>query len=185
MRSRKELNFIYSIIAAISIIIIISVFIAYQNTNKFNKFEDPGKRYSIKYPVDWKVEESKNGAAVIFSSPKENKLDMFSDNVNIVVQDISSNPMGIKKYSEIAIKQMQIVFGDNLEIKESESITLGGREGYKFVFNGKGAQVELGYKSVWTIDGLTAYQITYTSLASMYNNHIKEADRMIKSFKIH
>jgi hypothetical protein len=138
----------------------------------------------MKYPTSWSLEKDKNNAAVIFYSPEENELDFFMENVNVVVQDIARNPMDIDKYSSTAIKQMEAVFGDNLIIIESEPMYFADREGYKFVFKGKTPETELQYMSVWTISGLTAYQVTYTALASQYERHLPKVKKMIGSFRL-
>lgn len=151
---------------------------------RFNQYTDDRHNFSIKYPVSWSLEINKNNAAVIFYSPKEGDLDFFRENVNVVVQDIARKSMNIKKYSSTAIKQMEAVFGDNMIIIESGPMYFSGHEGYKFVFRGKTSETELQYMSVWTINGLTAYQVTYTALASQYERHLPNAKRMIRSFRL-
>jgi len=59
-----------------------------------------------------------------------------------------------------------------------------GQSGHKLDFLGKGPETDLHYMSIWTIDGLTAYQVTYTSLASQYEHYISKVKRMLRSFRI-
>ena len=151
-----------------------------------NEYHSKAGGFSIRYPVTWSFQENTGGAAVIFFSPKANELDFFKENVNIVVQDISQAPMeaGDKTAVVSAIKQMQIVFEDNFVIIESGPTFIAGQVAYKLIFLGKGPDTELKYMSVWTIKGLTAYQITYTALSSQYDLYIKEMKRMVSSFRI-
>jgi len=181
---RKKHKIITGIVAGIGIILILSVAWVTSREYRFKRYKNNRNNFSIKYPASWALEENINGAAVIFYSPQENDLDYFKENVNVVVQDISRNPLNLKEYSELAIEQMEVVFEENLIILDSAPAFIADQAGYKFVFIGKGPETDYKYMSVWTIDGLTAYQVTYTALASQYERHLSNAKRMIRSFRI-
>lgn len=147
-------------------------------------YENGQYGFALKYPASWSFAENQGGAAAIFYSPRENALDIFQENVNIVVQDISQNPMSLEKYTETAITQMQAVFGTNLEILDSSPVFIDNRPAHRFIFIGKGPGGNLQYQCRWTLAGTTAYQITYTAIASGYQRHLPQAERIMKSFKI-
>lgn len=147
-------------------------------------YENGQYGFALKYPAAWSFAENQGGAAAIFYSPKENALDIFRENVNIVIQDISQNPMGLDKYTETAITQMQAVFGTNLEILDSSPTSIDNRPAHQFVFIGKGPDGNLQYQCRWTLAGTTAYQITYTAIATGYQRHLAEAERILGSFRI-
>ena len=184
MDKRKKQNIIIGLTACLGIILILSVAWVVSKEHRFKKYHNKRKGFSISYPVTWSFQENSGGAAVIFFSPQENDLDFFRESVNVVIQDISSNPLNLKAYSALAIKQMELVFEDNLVILERGPIRIADQAGYKFVFIGKGPDVELRYMSVWTLDGLTAYQVTYTALSSHYDRYISKMKKMIRSFRI-
>ena len=184
MNSRQKKNLIFNIAAGIGIIAIGITSWIFFNHYRFNQYTNDQHNFSIKYPASWTLGENINNAAVIFYSPQETELDIFRENVNIVVQDISKNPLSLKRYSKTAIRQMEAVFSNNMMILESEPMFFAGQEGYKFVFTGKTPETELQYMSVWTITGLTAYQVTYTALASQYDRHLPKVKRMIRSFHL-
>src|SRR5262245_23947398 len=73
-------------------------------------YENKDYGISMKYPGDWVLEENVEGTLAIFSSTKENSMDIYQESVNLVVQDLSSNPMDLNKYSETAVKQLMGVF---------------------------------------------------------------------------
>ena len=185
MRSRKELNIIYAVVGLISFGIILTVLFFHFNQNKFNRYEDPQKRFSILYPEDWSVQENSNPeVAVLFSSPKESEMDIFSDNVNIVVQDLRKNPVQIDEYTAIAINQMNVVFGEDVRVLVSEPARLSGRSGYNYEFVTNSIGGELRFKIVWTVVGLTAYQVTFSSQPANFDLYLGKINKMIKSFKI-
>lgn len=147
-------------------------------------YENAQYGFALKYPAAWSFGENQGGAAAIFYSPKENALDIFKESVNIVVQDISQKPMTLEKYTETAIGQMNAVFGTNLEILVSTQISIDNRPAHQFIFIGKGPDGNLQYQCRWTLAGTTAYQITYTAIASGYERHLAEAERIMNSFRI-
>jgi hypothetical protein len=106
--------------------------------------------------------------------------------VNVVVQDISAKPMELKAYTELAIRQMEAVFGENFLILESVPTSVSGQSAHRLVFIGKAVDPEpdLKYMSVWLLDGATAYQITYTAIASQYDRYVAKMKRMVSSFRI-
>jgi len=175
---------ISGIAAGVGIFLILSVAWVASKDYRFKRYKNEENNFSIKYPALWAYEENINGAAVVFYSPQENDLDFFKESVNVVVQDIAGNPMEIKDYAKLAIKQMEAVFGENMIIIESEPIFFANRSGYKLVFVGKGPETDLRYMSVWAIEGLTAYQVTYTSLNTQYEHYVSKVKRMLRSFRI-
>ena len=184
MQSRQRQKIIFGLIGSIGVVLTLAVLILYSKEYWFLKYHSNRYGFSVRYPAQGALTENKDGAAVIFSSPMATKLDTFSENVNIVVQDISSRPMDLQKYTQTAIHQMQVVFEQNLEIVESSPAMLAGLPAHKFVFIGKGPDTELQFMSVWTLDDLTAYQVTYTAPSSGYAQYLVKAQGIINSFSL-
>lgn len=171
-------------VSGIGILLIVIVIWTAGQEYRFREYRNEQKKFSLKYPALWAFEENKNGAAVIFFSPVETELDFFRENVNVVVQETLGEPMTLKKYSDLAIKQMELVFEKNFVLLESVPIRFAGREGHKIVFLGKGPDTELKYMCVWTLEGVRAYQLTYTALSSQYDRYLSEMKWMVRFFRI-
>lgn len=184
MQRRQKQTIIASVTAAIGLALILTVGWFFVKPYWSLGYENAQYGFALKYPAAWSFAENQGGAAAIFYSPKENALDIFKESVNIVVQDISRNPMTLEKYTETAIAQMNAVFGINLEILVSTQISIDNRPGHQFIFIGKGPDGNLQYQCRWTLAGTTAYQITYTAVASGYERHLAEAERIMGSFRI-
>ena len=184
MQRRQRQTIIAIVTGAIGLILILTVGWFFVKPYWSLGYENAQYGFALKYPAGWSFAENKNGAATIFYSPKESALDIFQENVNIVVQDISQNPLTLQKYTEIAIDQMQAVFGINLEIVDSSPTFIDGHPGHQFAFIGKGPEGNLQYLCRWTLIETTAYQITYTAIASGYERHLAEAERIMGSFRI-
>jgi hypothetical protein len=184
MKKRDLLIFSYGFVAGIGLIIAsLSVWHMYSET-RFVKYEHPTGFFRMTYPPNWTLIENEGGAAAIFYSPLENELDIFKENVNIVIQDLSKNPMPLKQYTKTAINQMKVVFKEGMNIVESTPTYLSGMEAHKFVFEGSGPDGDLRFMSIWTVKGETAFQFTYTALKTEWDEYKTKADKMAKSFRI-
>ena len=183
MQRRKHLNFVFGMVSLAGVVLMAVIFILVGKEYIFQPYENQGAGFKIEYPRDWTREENQNGAAVIFYSPLDNKLDYFRDNVNIVVQDLQK-PMTLSEYSDLAIKQMEGVFTTNFQVTESVVATLSGRPAHKLVFTGKGPDTELKYYIVWTLDETKAYQVTYLAFPSAYEKYLPKVEKMISSFRL-
>jgi hypothetical protein len=177
----KRLN---KIIIWLSVLVFIFL-IAFLAQHAMPIYVDKVNKFSMRFPATWKKVENRDGAAVIFISPLQNKLDIFPENVNVVVQDISGNIMSLEDYTRTAIMQVQVVFKDSIQITQSEGTYLSGHPAYKFVYIGKGPETEFKIMHVWTVVGTTAYQITYTALASQFDQYIDQVNKMVDSFRLH
>ncbi len=184
MQRRRKQTIITIISGAIGLVLILTVGWFFAKRYLSLEYENAPYGFALKYPAAWSFAEDQGGAAAIFYSPKETALDIFQENVNIVVQDISQNPMSLEEYTETAITQMQAVFGTNLEILDSSPIFIDNRPAHRFIFIGKGPDGDLQYQCRWTLTGTTVYQITYTAIASGYERHLPQAERIMKSFRI-
>jgi len=82
-----------------------------------------------------------------------------------------------------------------IEVVESESIMLSGKPGYRFSYvetmgktrrrsqkTGEDEHIQLMH--VWTIQDDRAYQITFSTLDTKYEEYLGKVNAMIKSFKI-
>lgn len=166
-----------------SVGLIAAVALMFWHSRRFREYRSAEDGFSVKYPVRWDIKEDQVGAAVIFVSPLENKLDVFRENVNVVIQNFSPHPVTLEEYTQIAIDQMKFTLRDNMTILESSSFYLGDEDGRKFVYLGKGDGTELKFMHVWTVIDSKAYQITFAALASQFDKYLPQAEKMIQSFE--
>ena len=132
-----------SVIAALAIIFVIwlSGF-----GRGYRRFVDPKGGFTMSYPARWEKMVGANGTAVLFLSPPSTPLDIYRENVNIVVQDTSRNPLELKDYSELAVTQMKAVFKSNLSVIEDKSVWFAGQPGHKFMYIGYSPDQEVSLK---------------------------------------
>ena len=179
---RQRQNLIFTIAGSIGVFLIIligiSVFVS-QRTIKYTH-----DRFTVSYPADWRMAENYHEAAVVFQTPQANALDTFYENVSIVIQDLRANPLSLRKYSEIAVDQVKAVFENNIIVLEEQSTYLSGQAGFKFVYVGRGEELDIQMMSIWTVKDEFAYQINFTATAASYDKYWPKVEALIKSFRI-
>jgi hypothetical protein len=146
-------------------------------------YDSPDYGIRIKYPADWTKQEQVMGMVVAFLAPRESGSDVFQENVNIIVQDLSDQPMTLAEYTELSIAQIEQFITD-ASILDSSAVTLAGIPGHKVVLTGRQGQYDLKWMQVWTVQNNKAYVISYTAEISKYSTFLGTAQEMIDSFEI-
>lgn len=123
------------------------------------------------------------GTAAIFLSPHESASDVFRENLNVLVQDISAQPMTLSEYTDMSVDQISQFITD-LDILESGETTLAGNPAHKAVYTGKQGVYDFKWMQVWFIKDNKAYVITYTSEIDTYADYLETVQEMIRSFEI-
>ncbi len=91
-----------------------------------------GKNFEMLYPASWAKQEKSN--AIFFLTPKENEKDLFQENVNLMLQDLSQQPMSIEQYTELTKKQVIDNFGTSA-IVSLKNTTIAGQQAKEFIYN--------------------------------------------------
>jgi len=123
------------------------------------------------------------GAIVAFIAPREGASDVFQENVNILVQDLSAQPMTLDEYTQLSVSQIGQVITDS-NILDSSAVTLAGIPGHRVVYTGKQGQYDLKWMQVWTMQNNKAYVISYTAETGKYSTFLGTVQEMIDSFEI-
>lgn len=189
MLSRRQQIFVTIIAGSIGIALILTVAWFYTKQFRMTRYTSKTYGFSLKYPADWSVIENRDGVAAVFLSPPETEMDRFRENAAIVIQkipDISTKPMDLARYTQVAIRQMRVVFDKNLEVVESEPDVLSGYPAHRFIFIGRGPDgTELQMMIMWTLVDDVAYQIAFNAQnISQYEKFMPRVEGIFKSFQI-
>ena len=142
-------------------------------------YTDPTNKFSMQYPKEWSQKAQNN--AILFLSPRADANDQFQENVNIMLQDLSAQPMTLEQYTDFSKKQLVEAFGANAIVSEGAA-TLAGQKTHYFVYNMTYQGHSLKIKGEWFIKGKTAYLFTYTAEPSQYAKYEETATAIINSF---
>lgn len=185
MNKRLKQKTIFFCTAGAGVLLILIIFGMILRSERFVKYEDLLQGFSIQYPEDWAAIKESMETAVIFRSPLVNDLDVFQENVNVVVQSLDpENPQDLSEYTQKAIKQMEVVFEEKLTVLESKPTFLAGRPAHRFFYRLEIPQGDFRILHIWTVAGLRAYQVTYTASSQQFDNFIQKVNKMVRSFKL-
>lgn len=140
---------------------------------------------SLQYPSDWELDETGNmGTTVILTSQQDDDDDMFRENVNVIIQDLSAYPgMTLEQYRDVSEKQLKGIF-QNYKLLDNTIETVDGKQRLHFLYTGEQEGYTLKFEQYgWIIDG-SAYIITFTTEKSMYNIYKETGQRILNSLQI-
>jgi len=118
--------------------------------------------FSIHYPATWKLDTSgKMGTSFALFSPSESEQDKFSENVNLISQDLKGHDLDLNKYVEISEGQIKTMIS-NSNVVESKRIKKGSSEFHKMIYTGDQGAFHLQFEQyVWVMND-RAYILTFT-----------------------
>jgi serine/threonine-protein kinase len=143
-------------------------------------YVDKLNNFSMDYPRDWKELSTPNGVA--FLRPKEDTTDKFQENVNLLIQDLSDQPMTLEQFNAYNKKQLN----DNIGASANLSIqpaTLAGQNAEIAYWNMTYQGIPLKIEQYWFVKGKKAYVFTYTAQPAKFIKYENIAIRLIKSFR--
>lgn len=139
--------------------------------------------FTIEYNSNWELNTTEtNGADVVLFTELE-KNDTFRENVNVLVQDLKGMNMTMEKYVTLSEEQIKTLVSDS-KIMVSKSVNDKGKRYHMIVWRGYLANNNLKLKQLFFIKNEKAYIITYTALPETFNKFLKEANVILKSFKL-
>ncbi|MEW5894827.1 MAG: PsbP-related protein [Candidatus Omnitrophota bacterium] len=191
MKEKKLQNFLFGALITVALVVIVMVILSQIKIIPTKEYHDEQFKFTVKYPAYWPiVVRPQNGMALVqFSSPKSSEDDKVIENVNISIVDLALNPkmMDINYFSKITTQQMIGTFGEGLNVLETKSARWSGLPAFRFSYVTKEKTSITGsrmkYLHVWTIKGQYAFILTYIGEAEEFDENMKRANIIIKSFK--
>ncbi len=187
MNRRQRLAIAFWALSAAGILLIILVAVQVWLPNRFIAYDNSRWGVSLKYPAGWRKIENNAAVAAAFLSPKEGALDVFQENVTVIVHDLSAKPMSLKVYTDTAVKQVQAVFKDGISVIESAPTFCAGETAHKFVYEGRdknNPDLNLKAMHVWFIKDNRAYQFNYIALEKKFDKYLAAVEKMMSSLKV-
>lgn len=142
--------------------------------------------YEICYPETWSKQIESNMA--LFLSPKKDKEDMFQENVNVMIQDLSNQPMTLEEYTTLTKQQITQALGSTAIISVND-INFAGQNAIEMIYGmPKNSKVNRNFNlklwQIWFVKDNKAYLFTYTAEQVEYDNYLDVAKQTIDSFKL-
>lgn len=144
--------------------------------------EEPN--YSIAYPNNWSMNQSKQmGTEFFILSELTGTNDQFSENVNLMIQDLSSQDMTLDYYIEISVGQIKRMVTD-FELLIDKRINDSEKEYHKFLYNGTQGIHKLTIEQYAWMVNKKAYVLTFTSAQAEYESYKNIGEKILNSFVI-
>jgi len=143
-----------------------------------------GENYEIQYPTNWDVDTSKlMGSSFFLFSPVIDEKDLFRENINLLVQDLTGYDVNLDQYVELSEGQVKTMVTES-KIISSERKEKDNQEYQHFIYSGKEEVYDLRFEQYyWLIDN-KAYILTFTCDISKFEEYQKVSTRILESFKI-
>lgn len=161
-----------------------SSFVFSQTENKTALIKYKSANYSISYPDNWTIDNSKQmGTELIIFSPLEDESDKFRENINVIIQDLKGQPVGLLEFAKISEGQIRDMATDG-KILASKQIETGGKEHYRMLYEMTQGNFRLTIEQYYFIQEGKAYVVTFTTESAKYDVFRQEGERVLDSFAL-
>ena len=140
--------------------------------------------YFIQYPDDWQLDESgRMGTVFVLFSPLSSSQDLFKENVNLLIQDISTYELNLDQYTEISEGQIKSMITDS-KIIESKREHEGSDEFHKMIYTGRQGKFNLTFEQYFWVENGKAYVLTFTCEQERFSEFKELGESIMSSFLI-
>jgi hypothetical protein len=150
-----------------------------QQNEKMLTFSNP--LYSIGYPASWKLDTSgKMGTQFFVFSPLQDNTDRFSENVNLIIQDLKGQRVDLLQYKQITDEQLASLPGTT--VFQSEIAGTKNAAYYVVNYTMKQGNQNLRIVSRCYIKNEKAYLLTFSAAIAAYQAYQKTGEAILASF---
>lgn len=139
--------------------------------------------YIIHYPDSFYLDRSgQMGSSFVLLSQQTSEKDRFRENINLMIQDISS--LGeLDQYVEVSLAQITAIAGKE-NLIESKRMKSGDSEFHKVIFSAPHGQFHLKFEQYYWVKDNKAYALTFTSEVDQFENYRKAGEAILNSFRL-
>ena len=136
---------------------------------------------SIKYPTTWEKKIAELDTIVAFLSPIEHKLDLFRENLTIMIKNIFISPENFKEYINFQVDQLKDAILD-FELIKKKKDKLSNQPAYTIIYTGRRRDFNIKIMQNYILKKKKIYLLIYTAENDKYDQYFKMIKKMIKSF---
>lgn len=140
--------------------------------------------FEIEYPITWDLDTSeKYGTSFILFSQITDEDDLFSENINLMIEDSEGENISLDQYVEFSERLAQVIVTEG-KIIINQRLSKNGIEYHRFIYSGKQGMFNLKFEQyLWVIDN-KAYVLTLTCEIDQFDIFQKTGEAILNSFKI-
>jgi len=164
------------------ILILFPLIIVAQESKESIKYEKDN--YSIEYPSNWILNDSgENGTKIFLYPTNSESSDVFTENINLIVQNLNDSTITIEKYKGLVEKQISGMLTEP-KITLSELKNKNGLKFHQLVAEGKSSDYKFKTIIYTYLIEKQIYTLTFVTLYDTYENNHIESLRIMDSFKL-
>lgn len=146
-------------------------------------YENTEFNFSLQYPSSWTAQEGFMGTTFLTKSALENENDLFQENINIVIEDLTGLDFTLKKYTELSYAQLENVISD-YSIISNEKTLFANTDAETIIFSGTQGKFKLKWLQVYLLYNDKAYIITYTAEETKFVKYLPFIISIITSLEL-
>ena len=140
--------------------------------------------YSIQYPSGWELQQNGlGGTTFIILSPQVSSEDLFRENVNLLIQDLTGQNIDLNKYTAISENQIKTMI-TNGNIIESKRVVSGKNPYQKEIYTGDEGIYKLKFEQYYWILDNKAYVLTFTTEQTKFDTYKADGEKILSSFRL-
>ncbi len=139
--------------------------------------------FMIEVPEQWEINNVANvGTVFIALTPADNKDDAFSENINLVTQDLTGKNVDLQYYIEYSEAQIEKYITD-VEALQGKYIEIAGLPSYELEYFGRQGGMMLKFKQHFWIVNEIAYILTTTIEKDKLNIYEPTMSTIMNTFR--
>jgi hypothetical protein len=156
---------------------------------KYETYNNDEFGISFSYPSSWTEEPDPNeGILAIFYAPLQDDSDIFAENFNVAVEELSSSSYPVDVYSDNALDQLKSSF-QNFRIEHlNANSSLSDYPAYyiDYTYTTPTAQgiMKLKNLQIWTMVDDKAYTFTFGAQPLEFESYMPTIEKVIDSIEI-
>jgi serine/threonine-protein kinase len=140
--------------------------------------------YSINYPDNWELSQPGHpGPEFILFSELTSTDDNFKENINLLTQDLTNQPVDLDRFVEISEEQAVTLVPDG-NILLSERKKANGLEFHRMIYTGTTGGFQLKFEQYFWVEGNSAYVLTFTAEEDQAEIFESIVNEIFKTFKL-
>lgn len=143
---------------------------------------DKERGFAFNVPSTWDQQRNTMGASVIALSPKEGNKDTFRENVNVVVEDLTS-PMNAKEYFTASQSLIKKAFTE-FKLEKTGQSKIGAHDFYWSIFSHRIGTIKARVLQYVTVAGNKAFVVTASAQPDTFHKYKGEFESIINTFRI-
>ena len=123
------------------------------------------------------------GTTFFINSQVSSFEDQFSENVNLIIQDLSTQNYGLNQFTEISEEQIKTKVANSI-LLESKRLNANGTEFQKVIYTGDFAKYNLTIEQYYWVRDKKAYVLTLTCETSQFDTYKETGEKILNSFSL-